>query len=491
VDCIINHDQVNFTQENMSKYLKEDITQELSTGLVIHDFKIGDAPFSPVCDYMPTCNYNCRPTKDIDENDLNEDTYNETFIRMNSEKIIQKIRLLMKERFFYKKDTLIQMINIPKKYPLVQIYAALTTLIDDNNEFIVDKYGRNGRLVNIGEYYLFQPIELLDKNISIYERSVPIDYKHNMINFELKKEILKPENKVELELKREKNSFIEGEEHKERKMKLLTELNDNFNITKEFLKPGAKVPRGDDSWYKHCGVVIKKLAKEYPDSREYLLHFLVAHMIELLLFEEKLDLLNYIFSLKEIESNTIEYFIKEYFERKIITTKNLNAIILYKLNKMKIMILNNNNKWVEAEPEDQREIAVTEEVRELLNFKISDYNGMVGFIGYEKNNKYLIFKTKDMLSSRDTGARCDEAGKNKTIQILNGILGSERYTKDNTKIIKDEDKNIIQDAIGHVELCVTQEFIMRYFDKIRKDNKKWFLSPEMALYFKLYTIHVK
>jgi hypothetical protein len=312
-----------------------------------------------------------------------------------------------------------------------------------------------------------------------------------MINFEVKKGLLKPEKKVESETKREKNSLIEAEENKERKMKLLTELNDNFNITKEFLKPGAKVPRGDDNWYKHCGIVIKKLAKEYSDCREYLLHFLVAHMIELLLFEEKLDLLNYIFSLKEIESTSIEYFIKEYFERKIITTKNLNSIILYKLNKMKIMILNNNNKWVEAEPEDQREIAETEEVRDLLNFKISDYNGIVGFVGYEKNNKYLIFKTKDMLSSRDTGARCDEAGKNKTIQILNGIVGSERYTKDNTKIIKDEDKNIIQDAIGHVELCVTQEFIMRYFDKIRKDNKKWFLSPEMALYFKLYTIHVK
>ena len=189
VDCIINHDQTNFTQEIMSKYLKEEITQELSTGLIIHDFKIGDAPFSPACDYMPTCNYLCRPTKEIDESNLNEDTYNDSFIKMNSEKINQKIRLLMKEAFFYKKEMLIELINIPKKYPLVQIYAALTTLIDDNNEIIVDKYGRNGRLVNIGDYYLFQPVELLDKNISIYERSVPIDYKHNMIRFDLNPKI--------------------------------------------------------------------------------------------------------------------------------------------------------------------------------------------------------------------------------------------------------------------------------------------------------------
>jgi hypothetical protein len=84
---------------------------------------------------------------------------------MNSEKILQRIRMLMKESFFYKKELLISAIQTPKKYPYVQIYSALTQLIEDNNEFITDKYGRSGRLVNIGEYYLFQPIELKDKNI--------------------------------------------------------------------------------------------------------------------------------------------------------------------------------------------------------------------------------------------------------------------------------------------------------------------------------------
>jgi superfamily II DNA or RNA helicase len=494
VDCIINHDQTNFTQETLTKYLDEEITQELSTGLTIHDFRIGDAPFSPACDYMPTCNYNCRPTKEIDENNLNEDSYNDTFIKMNSEKINQKIRLLMKESFFYKKDTLINLINIPKKYPLVQIYAALTMLIDDNNEFIVDKYGRNGRLVNIGDYYLFQPIELLDKNISIYERSIPIDYKHNMINFEIKKEIFKPKRSIDLDknLKDTTMNVAINEKYKENQERILNDFNENFNLTKEFSKPGLKVPRGDDNWYKHCGVAMRKISKEYPDSKEFLLYFLIAHMIELLLFEDKLELLNYIYSLNEIVNNSIEYFIKDYFERKSIITRNFNALILYNLNKIKIMILNNEEKkWIEAGPEDQREIAETDEVRELLNFKISDYNVIVGFFGYEKNNKYLTFKTKDMLSTRDTGARCDEAGKNKTIQILNKIIGVEKYTKENTKIIKGDDNKVVQDAMGHIELCVIQEFILRYFDRIRKDNKKWFLSPEMALYYKFYTIHVK
>ena len=192
VDCIINHDQTNFTQDNFSNQLKAPITQILSNGKELNNFKIGDAPFSPACDYMAECNYDCRPDKDIDLKDLNKDTYNENFIVVNSEKILQRIRMLMKESYFYKKDVLIRSIRTPKEYPYVQIYSALTQLVEDENEFITDKYGRNGRLVNIGDYYLFQPVELRDKNASIFDRSTPIDYKHEMINFEIKQNIVKP-----------------------------------------------------------------------------------------------------------------------------------------------------------------------------------------------------------------------------------------------------------------------------------------------------------
>ena len=42
---------------------------------------------------MATCNYLCRPNKNIDENNLNEDTYNEAFIVMNSENITKYLDL--------------------------------------------------------------------------------------------------------------------------------------------------------------------------------------------------------------------------------------------------------------------------------------------------------------------------------------------------------------------------------------------------------------
>jgi hypothetical protein len=274
VDCIINHEQTNFTQHNLNEKINGTITQELSTGIIDKNFKIGDAPYSAACDYMEVCEYNCVPNKIIDEEDLNEDTYHEKFIMINSEKILQKIRLLMKQSFFYKKDVLIDLINVQKKYPYVQIYAALTQLIEDNNEFIVDKYGRTGHLINIGEYYLFQPSELRNKNTSIFERSVPIDFKHSMVNFELNQDILNPNiDKRNINVK---NGDILDEDDVEDESinngkKLFEEMKVNYDLAIDYTKVDPvtnkykKVQRADDNWFKHCGIVIRKMSIDYPE----------------------------------------------------------------------------------------------------------------------------------------------------------------------------------------------------------------------------------
>jgi hypothetical protein len=484
VDCIIHHDQTNFTQEKISEMLKNPIRQVLSNGVVLDDFKIGDAPFSPACDYMASCNYECVPNKTITENDLNEDTYNEAFIVNNSEKILQKIRLLMKESYFYKKDVLFLAIQTPKKYPYVQIYSALTQLIEDNNEFIVDKYGRNGRLVNIGEYYLFQPVELQDKNISIFDRMVPIDYKHESVQFEINKQMGKEKRK---EQEREKEGetteqYVEGK-------KVFEDLKKNMNIIIAFSKE-TKVPRGEDDWYKYCGIVMKKMKKEFPEiTEEKMLKMLTSHMIELLLFDEKMDLMKYLYSLNNIEKNSFVWYLKDYFEGNSIVTKNFHAIVLYNLNKRVIMLLNGKNTWTEAQPEDEIEIASSKEAKQFFaSLEQKNYNKIVGFIGYEKKNRFLVFKTKNMTSTRDTGARCDEAGKSKTLDLLNEIIGEPKYTNENTKLKKDSDGNVIQEPMNQIELCVLQEIILRYYDDIQKDGKSWFFTPEMAIYYKLYKI---
>ena len=478
VDCLINYEQTKFTQEIMNKNSKEKIKQQLSTGLILQNFKVGDAPFSPACDYMINCNYNCTPDENIDKLKLNEDTYDENFIIINSEKIMQKIKMLFKDGFFYKKDMLMRLIRTPKEYPYVQIYSALTQLIEDKNEFITDKYGRNGKLINIGDYYLFQPIELIDKNVSIFERSIPIEFKHNAIDFELNQN------------KSKNTDFEKLEEFKFQKGKIVFDkIKTNYNITMDYLNE-PKVERADDNWFKHAGIVMKKMKDEYPDSVKYLNLFLVSHIIELLLFEDKIQLMNYLYNLKSITPDTLEKYAKEYFLLNTITTQKFITFITFNLDKRMVMILNNTNIWVEALPEEQKEIAFSKETKDFLKFNSSDYNNIIGFIGYEKGNKNLSFKTKNMDSTRDTGAKCDQATKNKNLEKLNKIIGKEIYTIENTKVIKDKRGNVIKEAMSKIEICVLEEFILRYFNLISKNNKKWFLTPEMAIYHKLYKIFI-
>lgn len=480
VDCIINSDQTNFTQDKLND--GKDTKQQLSTGVII-DFKIGDAPYSSACDYMEKCmdKNDCRPNKKILDDDLNEDTYSEQFIMTNSEKILQKIRMLMKESFFYKKDILRDLINIPKKYPDIQIFAALTYLIEDKNEPIIDKYDRTGYLINIADYYLFQPSELREKNVSIFDRSVPIDYKNNTVEFKLKEEIADTKNIQEID----KNLFLEGKT-------IIESSKEEYDLAIEYTR-GPKVPRGDDDWFKHCGIVMKKMLAKNEATMEQLLGFLVQHILDFLNFKDKVDVMNYLYSLDNPKKNTFEWFAKKYFNEQIIIEKKIKAIILYDFNVRKTMILNKNNVWEIAEPEDELEIDNSKEGKKILNFNIANYtppDGIIGFIGYKKNSTNFTFKTKDVFSSRDTGATCIEAGKSKTIVILNKIVGNEKYTKENTKLIKDDEGNVIQEATGETELCVLQEFILRK-KNLNSDNNLWFLTPDMAIHYKIYTPTLK
>ena len=66
---------------------------------------MGDKKDSIICDFKD-CEYKCKPDIDLDGDDINKDTYNETFIIMNLDKILQRIRNLFQEKYIYKKQEL-------------------------------------------------------------------------------------------------------------------------------------------------------------------------------------------------------------------------------------------------------------------------------------------------------------------------------------------------------------------------------------------------
>ena len=464
VDCILNIDQTNFTENNFNTVVK----QKLSNNQII-DYRVGDKPFTVSCDYMETCDFKCKPYKDISDKDVKLDSYDETFIMMNTEKIIQRVRDLFKERFYYTKNDLISHINIVKDYPLVQIYAALSQLIEDNNEYIMDKYGRLGHLINIEDFYLFQPIELNNPNISIYDRSVPIQYKRDSVIYPI-------EDTETMEMKLNDN-IVDPENIKQQQV--LDGIISKYNIgTTE----KDKIERGEENWYIYVYNVFESLKDTIPSG--LLNKYLIYHIIETLPYNEMVVLINYLYFKDNKEENKeenkednkeemttlkeIESVMKEYFDTKIITYKQLNGLLLLKNNKRQLLIQDKKNAiWKEAESEDVDDLADTIQSMEI---PISTLNTYIGFIGDFKN-EYSIFKVKNMEDKRSKGARCDQSGKSDTLNVLNKIINEDgKYTIDNTK------------KRNKMEFCIIQEMMLRYYDEIEKDSKKWFLSiSEVAI----------
>ena len=172
VDCNLN------SEYNNMKLKVDRVTQILSNGMrVTHD--LAPKLRSDLCDYQDDCNLSCGPPdvdmRSLTDADINTDTYDLSFLMMNSERIIQRVRNLFKERFFYTTADLFRHINIIVSYPESQIYVALDELLDNPHEVITDYYGRPGHLIRIDDYYLFQPLDIDNPNIGIRERAVPLD----------------------------------------------------------------------------------------------------------------------------------------------------------------------------------------------------------------------------------------------------------------------------------------------------------------------------
>jgi len=446
VDCILNVDQTNFTEENLNTIVK----QQLSNKITI-DFPIGDKANTVSCDYMETCDFKCKPFKTITDGDIKLDTYDESFILMNTEKIIQRIRELFKNRFFYKKEHLISEINVIKNYPLVQINSALTLLIDDENEYITDKFDRLGHLKNIDDYYLFQPIELNNENISVYDRRNPIDFKHNSVMFPLKE--------IEEPLKLKEN--ISGEETHEAVNSNLNGIMEKFDLAS---KPINTLERGEDNWYVYASMLhhTNYLKNNFNITTEDYELFVLQHILDDLTFMEVNELLDYIYFTNGLTD--LGKKVKKIYDDIILQSKGVRGIILSKDNK-RYLLVKGDKKWIRGESEDYSDLS--QEIEKLI-LPLSSYNRYIGFVGNFKN-EYNIFKVKDMEDKRGKGARCDQSGKSDTYGIINYIVGENKYTSENTKGRK------------KIEFCVIQELLLRFYNKTKKNQKVWFLNQQEAV----------
>ena len=130
------------------------------------------------------CNYNCKANVDDDWKG-NVYTYNDKFMKLTVTKIIEIIKRLFKESYVYDKSTLMKLIKNRRNYKNDEIYNALSILINDKTEFMEDNLKRKGRLINIGDLYLFQPLNISYEQLTMYQRRNPPPYNPESIRITL------------------------------------------------------------------------------------------------------------------------------------------------------------------------------------------------------------------------------------------------------------------------------------------------------------------
>lgn len=504
VDCLLNRKGQDFSEDIVNKR----VDLQLASGNTI-EYRVGDRDNSLLCDFT-SCSYECNSASQ-DITDVDTTTYNETFILMNIDKILQRIRLLFKEYYIFTRQSLIAMITQIKSFPLEQIYSALNYLITEKNEYITDMLGRLGHLVNVGDYYMFQPIELGTKPITRFERVVPIDYKRKNIVFNLPEKIDayisddEYEN-IEIDQPDAQESGLSGE--KKTKKKIAIKINKISSIMKnlessyqELITPNIITSSDKENWNKAAAWAIYNLQTYNNIDKNLLIKFAMFHNIDKLNFKEKKSLLTNIYFKEDL--NTLESIIKEYFDSLKIQKGEDIGIILANLgsaNKtLYSLVVFKNGSWG-----TNKEI-VSKLARPLFEkFQIKDINSIsdnIGFMTIFKDNQ-IVFKSKIMkLSDKgrtNKGQRCDRGeGKGIIINRINNLLANgvqpikykiqkssilSIYGNDNFKQkLKIKPGKVKEVKIGTLQLCAESELIFRYYDHIKQNNKRWFFNTADAL----------
>jgi len=492
VDCNLNIAQTNFTAEKLKELLKTNVVKiETSSGETV-DYTVGDKPFTEICDYMDNCNYTCSPNIDLENVQPTQTTYNEEFLQGNRAKIVKRIRDLFRDipgqkagKFFFKEEELIRSVNIVKEYPIEQIYAALTFLIDNKNEYLIDRYGRLGRLINHGEYYAFQPIEITDEKASIYERTRPVDIKSHGIVVEIPekraesvpvKEKLPPKEKEGTEdansVTREVEAETEAPDEPDSRETAMKEIQDNYSLA--FLKD-TKITAGEKNWYKNVSTVTQHLIEQHGMSLENIQKYVVYHILDEFPFSKKMAVLNQVYSANWRPIENVDTYMKEYFDDKmVVTDRGLLGITLADgAGSPKIYIQTSQGLWQEAEFTQANTILRSEGYRDKYIFNKDDMNQTLGFMSWVEGQHEYVFKIRDLNDSvNKRGARVSQALSKDLITKINAILGEPMYTVENVKTFFGEGKN---------RLAVVLECLIREFQWEKKEDKIWLLSNEQVL----------
>ena len=476
VDCKLNISQTNFSMENINKIMEnKDMEIRLSSGKTVQ-YNIGDRPFTELCDYQDNCEYTCSATRDYGKQ-INFSNYKKYFANANYSMISSRIKGLFQKRFVYSQDELIKEINIQQEYPKEQIFYVLYNMVDNHSDIIIDKHKREGFLINKGDYYAFQPKDIGNENISMFERMHPVDFKNEYMTLDKNTTLIQKAKKTVVELVDNDYNTIIGK------------MEDINKLIKEDKSLSTK------HW---TTIVTSKTFQELMFDgvnmeKEKFIIYLNYKILDELDISDKVTLFNVVYYKKE-RSDYKEQLIHNYLSNKIVNFKSKKYLVLTENEKHKIFIIGKEN-LTQGSQLDYENLKIPISDKFLI-----DRNEIWTMFGFNERVKdkepRLKIKTLQSEYKSNKGVYCNTINYKDFILrlqcIVDGNKCSEPVRDTDTRfhrllqhhlldINKAFDKSNKGTTVTRVTLCLFMEFLLRYLDDIKYRNKRYFFDVDETI----------
>jgi hypothetical protein len=492
-DCELNKEVNEYDEKTYNRKIKI----KTSNGKQI-ETSLADTEYSRNCFYMKDCNFKCtnntsQQTQQTQQTEETQETQDIPIMKFNIEKEIEEYKNLIIQlittspnikidnlRQYLKRmiygDNKTRLIITKKRYkislsttakstrkatqtnllteePVINIgdwedeepfMGAIQELVNSDVE-VKDKFGRKGTIVISGEYLRFIPEGNNKPNIAIQ-----------------KQYLMDQKLKSQIDLKMYINQLTDEQK------RLLEEEELNYeDILNKFIQKCEQMYYGlyGREWRFNIKVKIEEIRELMFAKEIYILKFtIIKNILEKLVVNTRLS-----DNEKKMEDLVKKHlvYLKDVFpdtKHEDDIKKNIYGfIIVNEESKLELYILNNNNQF-------EKNLGNLKKIIENFKSKFAKTpnNKMYGFLKYEKPNDGPTFKITDVIIKGD---KKTTRGSTCVYKRINDI--KKNLNKLDDRILKN--KNVLDNKNA---LCNDVEILLKRFDILRQDNRKWYYTPE-------------
>ena len=423
------------------------------------------AEYSFACDYQAVCTFRCggkppgQPVRPI---------YSDRMIEIAGPPLLAALRSMFSTRVHYSRNELHAKLGTGTDkgmgYSPLQIDAALTALVTQPEQWVINARGVPGHVENIDVQYLFVPAGLDGARLSLQNR--------------LQGAVQVPQA-VEVEAPDVKLGSVRVYTDAEDGAKLAKKIWTRSNREARFIP----LPTGQQviawSWgatnAMHDPNPVMRARKVLPnvETAEQLVQHIVARDIQLLPMSSKLALLR-----AGVDRKIIGGLGEEVDQIFLSSLRGLGGpFVAPPSAKWKGVFVfgdydNNVLEYYMATPEQVVRRAVPSEVTAFQATRAAlPPPALVHGVIRPHKKQYLTFKVVDTrATARQEGWRCSQSQKSRIMGALNGVIGEDKFTNASTK------------GVGSArELCIDLELILRWFQGVHKDDRQWMYTYEQTL----------